>query len=779
MNPNLQRKNYLSNSQNISQKNPQKFTSRNLSQNNQTRLSNPITQDNKQISSFQNQKYEQKSNSQNDQNIQSTKNLNLNPNLNMDINQDENKTQITFILILENEKKYEKKFEELINFWKVHLLSILEKKEELEKIFALANRFITQSKQFSEKLNQTLNIQKQTKPETILDCFVLINQDIYRQWNKQIIIVNNAITEFERHNESFRSTLIKCTHDCGGQDFFQILIIPFFHIREITENLKQISSFNESNNSIQSKLSKTFDLINKIIDETNSTFLIFQKRTQLLHIQKQLGNSSIYLFEATRLLENQGNFKRVSRTKNYQGQYFMFSDMVLLTKQKGKSHQLSYDICIFYSKSKIRNLLDDKKGQIQNAVEFLVEDNPERFICCFESEKIKTEFWNKITSKLGIGVEETNKTAQTTEEIIKKRKELLINNNPAQQPKTILQSEDLQGKTTNMTVRSNVIHELVQTEEKYVMDLNIIIEFYLNPLKKNGIVPKNDISIMFSSIETIFGVNSNILKELKQEFPKDPEKVSELNVGKIFQKYVDFLKIYTQYCSNHSQSMSIVAKYSKKENFENFIQHQKENVKECGGLGILDFLIKPIQRICKYPLLFKELLKGTHSSYPDYQDLFKAYQALYNVAEYVNERQRSAEQSMVVVEILTRLAGIPKSFELVQPTRQFIQEATLKKKSVRRIQERQFWLFSDVIVYGKLSWTSKKKKYQYKGHLYLAEAFVREISSEEFAFQIFPSGSKKGYTIYCDNEEQKKDWENKIKEQIKKLAELGIRPKYK
>ncbi|KAJ5066875.1 faciogenital dysplasia protein [Anaeramoeba ignava] len=692
--------------------------------------------------------------------------------------QDDSQMQPILKIILEEEQKFEKEFDEIINIWKNPLLSLSQHKEEFESTFSIATRFIIQSKQLSEKINLYLNIQKQSKStETIIDTLKGINFELYSQWDQQNTVVHQIIQDLEKHNEPYRSVVAKCSHERIGQDFFHVLLFPLFYIRKFEENLKRLSSLIPPNTSVGSKISKILETSGNIIRDTNSNFWIFQKRSQLLNIQKQMGNSPTHIMESSRILNMHGGFKRVSRTKNYQGQYFMFNDMILLAKQKRKSQQLSYDICIFYSKSKIRDLSDDKKGQIQHAVEFLVEDNPERFICCFESEELKNQFWEIITSKLGISIEETSKTAQSTEEIIKKRKELSVMNNPIQQSKTSFQIEDFQGKTTDMNMRANVIQELVQTEEKYVKDLHVIIEYYLKPLREKSIVHKKDISAMFSSIETIFGVNSNILQELQMLYQKDPEKVAEMNVGTVFQKYVDFLKIYTQYCSNHPQSISTVVKYSKKDAFENFIHHQKENVAECGGLGILDLLIKPIQRICKYPLIFKELLKGTDPTYPDFQDLFKAYQALYHVAEYVNERQRSAEQSMIVVEILTRLAGIPKSFELVQPTRQFIQEATLKKKSVRRIQERQFWLFTDVIVYGKLSWTSKKKKYQYKGHLYLAESYVREITSEEFAFQIFPFGSKKGYTIYCNNEEQKQDWENKIKEQIKRLAELGIRPK--
>jgi hypothetical protein len=36
------------------------------------------------------------------------------------------------------------------------------------------------------------------------------------------------------------------------------------------------------------------------------------------------------------------------------------------------------------------------------------------------------------------------------------------------------------------------------------------------------------------------------------------------------------------------------------------------------GMDIEDFLVKPIQRLPKYVLLFKDLLKNTDEDHPDY-----------------------------------------------------------------------------------------------------------------------------------------------------------------
>jgi len=61
--------------------------------------------------------------------------------------------------------------------------------------------------------------------------------------------------------------------------------------------------------------------------------------------------------------------------------------------------------------------------------------------------------------------------------------------------------------------------------------------------------------------------------------------------------------MYTLYCSNHSFA---VLKYQNMNNkpLKKFIE-EAMRLPECRSLSLSDFLIKPVQRICKYPLLLK------------------------------------------------------------------------------------------------------------------------------------------------------------------------------
>jgi hypothetical protein len=72
-------------------------------------------------------------------------------------------------------------------------------------------------------------------------------------------------------------------------------------------------------------------------------------------------------------------------------------------------------------------------------------------------------------------------------------------------------------------------------------------------------------------------------------------------------------------------------------------------------LHLLDFIIKPVQRICKYPLFLMELFKQTPQNHPDYIHLKKALFVITNVVNEINETKRVQENQ-------TRLVQIQQSF---------------------------------------------------------------------------------------------------------------------
>ena len=86
------------------------------------------------------------------------------------------------------------------------------------------------------------------------------------------------------------------------------------------------------------------------------------------------------------------------------------------------------------------------------------------------------------------------------------------------------------------------------------------------------------------------------------------------------------------------------------------------------------FLLTPVQKICKYPLQLKELLKYTRAEHPDYNLLQKALESMKQIAVLINERKRKMESIEKLAEWqesvedwqVKRLINFPSGFSTVQ-----------------------------------------------------------------------------------------------------------------
>lgn len=74
-------------------------------------------------------------------------------------------------------------------------------------------------------------------------------------------------------------------------------------------------------------------------------------------------------------------------------------------------------------------------------------------------------------------------------------------------------------------------------------------------------------------------------------------------------------------------------------------------------LGIESFLLKPVQRICRYPLLLRELLKCTAFEDPTYNGIKRALDAMKSMADEVNQSNRDREEVETIAERLIAWEG--------------------------------------------------------------------------------------------------------------------------
>eukprot|EP01091_Cochliopodium_minus_P013277 TRINITY_DN4238_c0_g2_i1.p1 TRINITY_DN4238_c0_g2~~TRINITY_DN4238_c0_g2_i1.p1 ORF type:complete len:1088 (+),score=361.01 TRINITY_DN4238_c0_g2_i1:73-3336(+) len=324
--------------------------------------------------------------------------------------------------------------------------------------------------------------------------------------------------------------------------------------------------------------------------------------------------------------------------------------------------------------------------------------------------------------------------------------------------------------------RNNVILELYQTELSYVEDLQLLLELYVQPIRSNtkGWI-KNDINQLFSNLTVIAGVNKVLKEDLKKENLLPPEKQ---NIGAIFLKLADYLKMYTQYCGEQTVVVKSITDQRRDKSFNEFLEDVKFNNPKSKGLDINQFLIKPVQRICKYPLLLEQLLKYTSKSHPDYDNLHQAIQKMGTVVNDINKGRRQLETyhkaSFLQVEI-ERV--INAKFQLMKIGRFYIREGDFQKISGPKLLQQRLYLFNDLLIYGKILNPNKKnERFKYKGHVYLSRMVIENLAENEvtpkynnenaFKFARLDGKEMKKYILVAKSKEEKYLWKNEFEELI-------------
>lgn len=194
------------------------------------------------------------------------------------------------------------------------------------------------------------------------------------------------------------------------------------------------------------------------------------------------------------------------------------------------------------------------------------------------------------------------------------------------------------------------IIELLETEKTYVKNLKILLERYLIPLKEENFLSKDEAELLVTNVREIYDFQMTFFDRLKEIVRSERgfDKFSNANefqnvlylIGETFLEYVHKFKLYSTFCSCHSRAVKLL-ELNTNEDLKAFLIARNPKQQHTGTLE--SYLITPIQRILRYPLLMKSMMKLMVTDSDEYQCLHGALKSVEKVADYINEMQRISE----------------------------------------------------------------------------------------------------------------------------------------
>ncbi|XP_067288199.1 guanine nucleotide exchange factor DBS isoform X8 [Pseudorasbora parva] len=310
--------------------------------------------------------------------------------------------------------------------------------------------------------------------------------------------------------------------------------------------------------------------------------------------------------------------------------------------------------------------------------------------------------------------------------------------------------------------RSHIMNELIETERLYVEELQSIIEGYAAALDDPELIYlippslENKKEVLFGNLPEIYEFHqTTFLKELENSAEK-PELV-----GICFLKRKEELQIYEKYCQNKPRSEALWRQCGD----SMFFQECQKRLDH--KLSLDAYLLKPVQRITKYQLMLKEMLKCSKNS----EGTAELEEALSTVLDIIKSVNDSMHQ-IAITGFEGNLNDLGKllmqgSFNVWTDHK----KGHSKVKDLARFKpmQRHLFLYHKILLFcKKREETSdgheKSPSYSFKHSLKMSSVGITEnVKGDIKKFEIWYNGREEVYIVQAPSMDVKNTWVSEIR----------------
>ncbi|NXN95372.1 PKHG5 protein, partial [Rhinopomastus cyanomelas] len=225
-----------------------------------------------------------------------------------------------------------------------------------------------------------------------------------------------------------------------------------------------------------------------------------------------------------------------------------------------------------------------------------------------------------------------------------------------------------QGLSRRQCHQQEAIWELLHTEATYIRKLRVITDLFLCcllNLQESGLLCEVDAERLFSNIGEIIRLHHELWRSVMAPVLAKARRTGALlnpvDFLDGFKMFGSLFKPYARYCMEEEGCMEYMrALLRDSELFRAYVTWAEKH-EQCSRLKLSDMLVKPHQRLTKYPLLLKSVLKKTDD--PRARDAVTTM--IGSVERFINDvnsRMRQRQEQQRLAAILSRI----DSYEVVE-----------------------------------------------------------------------------------------------------------------
>ncbi|XP_037086012.1 uncharacterized protein LOC119106473 [Pollicipes pollicipes] len=201
--------------------------------------------------------------------------------------------------------------------------------------------------------------------------------------------------------------------------------------------------------------------------------------------------------------------------------------------------------------------------------------------------------------------------------------------------------------------RKEILTEIVETELKYGRDLRVMLEEFYRPMLVAGLLTHEQLSQIFLNVEELLEVSRQLTARLKEALEaalnQGDDDLLSVSIGDAFLDGLDnTLRAFETYCTKQGAASLLLANLEKeKELLRVFLKVSQMENNLLRRMNLSSFLMVPIQRVTKYPLLLSRLRNVTPVGHESGAPLADAQERIELHLEHMNATAKDSGGSRI------------------------------------------------------------------------------------------------------------------------------------
>ncbi|XP_064219211.1 rho guanine nucleotide exchange factor 16 [Aotus nancymaae] len=311
----------------------------------------------------------------------------------------------------------------------------------------------------------------------------------------------------------------------------------------------------------------------------------------------------------------------------------------------------------------------------------------------------------------------------------------------------VMESGILEQLSTEERKRQEAMFEILTSEFSYQHSLSVLVTEFLRSQELRATMTQMEHHHLFSNILDVLSASQRFFEDLEQ---RHKAQVLVEDISDILEEHAErHFHPYIAYCSNEVYQQRTLQKLTSSNATFREVLREIERRPACGGLPMLSFLILPMQRVTRLPLLTDTLCLKTQGHPERYKAASRALKAISKLVKQCNEGAHRMERMEQMYTLHTQLDfSKVKSLPLISASRWLLKrgELSLMEETglFRKLASRPtcyLFLFNDVLVVTK---KKSEESYVVQDYAQIDHVQVEKIEPSELPL---PGGGNRSSSV--------------------------------